>query len=83
MAVTYITGRLCYNYDVDRYGLVSDNQWADYGFHCGEPLEVLVDDVWVKTSMQLVSIVDGIREWGLVDTPYRGNLSNLTARIVV
>ena len=44
-------GRLGYNSYNKRYGLLSSDLWIDTGFHCGECLEVLVDDQWVKTRM--------------------------------
>ncbi len=37
-------GRLGYNSSNGRYGLLSSDLWIDTGFHCGEGLEVLVDD---------------------------------------
>ena len=44
-------GRLGYNSSNDRYGLLSSDLWIDTGFHCGEGLEVLVDDdgEWTAT----------------------------------
>ena len=42
-------GRLGYNSSNGRYGLLSSDLWIDTGFHCGENLEVLVDDEWVQT----------------------------------
>ncbi len=27
--------------------------WIDTGFHCGECLEVLLDDEWVQTRMEM------------------------------
>ena len=39
-------GRLGYNSSNDRYGLLSSDLWIDTGFHCGECLEVLIDDQW-------------------------------------
>ena len=47
------------------------------GFHCGECLEVKVDDKWVKTRMEM----DIERNWYLVDTPYTGDLEYVRARI--
>ena len=41
-------GRLGYNSSNDRYGLLSSDLWIDTGFHCGECLEVLIDDQWVQ-----------------------------------
>lgn len=46
-------GRLGYNSYNKRYGLLSSDLWIDPGFHCGECLEVLVDDQWVKTCTVL------------------------------
>ena len=37
-------GRLGYNCEKGRYGLLSMDLWIDTGFHCGECMEVLVDD---------------------------------------
>ena len=45
-------GRLGYNSSNGRYGLLSSDLWIDTGFHCGEGLEVLVDDEWVQTRME-------------------------------
>ena len=59
-------GRLGYNSYNKRYGLLSSDLWIDPGFHCGECLEVLVDDQWVKTRMEM----NLAREWYLVGTPY-------------
>ena len=41
-------GRLGYNSSNDKYGLLASDLWIDTGFHCGEGLEVLVDDKWVR-----------------------------------
>ncbi len=51
--------------------------WIDTGFHCGEGLEVLVDDEWVQTRMEM----NLAREWYLVGTPYCGDLEYVQARI--
>ena len=59
-------GRLGYNSSNGRYGLLSSDLWIDTGFHCGEGLEVLVDDEWVQTRMEM----NLAREWYLVGTPY-------------
>ncbi len=55
-------GRLGYNSNNGRYGLLSSDLWIDTGFHCGECLEVLIDDQWVKTRMEM----NPAREWYLV-----------------
>ena len=46
-------GRLGYNCENGRYGLLSMDLWIDTGFHCGECMEVLVDDQWVRTRMDV------------------------------
>lgn len=76
----YITGRLGYNYENDRYGLLVSDLWEYDGFHCGECLEVRVNDEWVKTCMEMDwSTSKGI--WYLVGTPYKGDLEYVRARI--
>ena len=52
-------GRLGYNSSNGRYGLLSSDLWIDTGFHCREGLEVLVDDEWVQTRMEM----NLAREW--------------------
>ncbi|WP_185750647.1 DUF5348 domain-containing protein [Clostridium sp. KNHs214] len=42
-------GKLSYNYGNDRFGIIdSMDLWADDGIHCGECLEILVNDKWQK-----------------------------------
>ena len=72
-----IEGRLGYNSENGRYGLLVSDLWEHTGFHCGECLEVKVDDKWVKTRMEM----DIDRNWYLVDTPYTGDLEYVRARI--
>ena len=72
-----IVGRLGYNSQNDRYGLLVSDLWEHDGFHCGETLEVMVDDEWVQTRMEM----SFEREWYLVGTPYRGNLEYVRAKI--
>lgn len=68
---------LGYNSYNKRYGLLSSDLWIDPGFHCGECLEVLIDDQWVKTRMEM----NLAREWYLAGTPYCGDLEYVRARI--
>ena len=70
-------GRLGYNSSNGRYGLLSSDLWIAPGFHCGEGMEVLVDDKWVQTRMEM----NLAREWYLVGTPYCGKLEYVQARI--
>ncbi len=46
-------GRLGYNSATGRYGLLVSDLWQDMGFHCGECLEVMVDDKWMATRMEM------------------------------
>ena len=69
-------GRLGYNSYNKRYGLLSSYLWIDTGFHCGECLEVLLDDEWVQTRMEM----NPAREWYLVGTPYCGDSGIYPAR---
>lgn len=70
-------GRLGYNSENGRYGLLVSDLWEDTGFHCGECLEVMVDGKWVKTRMEM-SLE---QKWYLVDTPYYSDLEYVQARI--
>lgn len=72
-----IEGRLGYNIENDRYGLLVSDLWENTGFHCGESLEVLVDNEWFVTRMEMSSD----RKWYLVDTPFCGDLEYVRARI--
>ena len=70
-------GRLGYNSNNGRYGLLSSDLWLDTGFHCGEGLKVMIHDQWDKTRMEM----NPAREWYLVGTPYCGDLEYVRARI--
>ena len=72
-----ITGRLGYNSDNDRYGLLVSDLWEHEGFHCGEGLEVMADGKWIATRMEM----SADREWYLVGTDYIGDLEYIRARI--
>lgn len=69
-------GKLGYNPVNDRYGLLIMDIWENDGFHCGEPLEVLFNDEWVQTRMEMS--ID--KEWYLPNTPYKGDLEYIQAR---
>ena len=79
-------GRLGYNSSNDRYGLLSSDLWIDTGFHCGEGLEVLVDDKWIWTRMEMNPAENGIwlehrtvEIWNMCRQEYR----NKSVRIVM
>ena len=73
-------GRLGYNYENDRYGLLVSDLWENDGFHCGETMEVMVDDKWVQTRIEMAWTENG-NAWYLVGTPYKGDLEYVRARI--
>lgn len=75
-----IEGRLGYNSYNDRYGLLVSDLWENDGFHCGECLEVIVDEKWISTRMEMAWDADG-RRWYLAGTPYYGNLEYVRARV--
>lgn len=77
----WVVGRLGYNSENDRYGLLISDLWEHDGFHCGEGLQVMVDGEWVDTAMEM-AWENGKGTWYLVDTPYRGDdLEYVRARI--
>lgn len=45
-------GRLYYNADTQRYGLLSYGEWYIDGLHCGTPLEVWIDGKWQPTRVE-------------------------------
>ena len=73
-------GELKHNASNDRYGIWSNGQWLNSGFHCGECLEILINDIWVPTRMEMDWSEQGNR-WYLVGTGFIGNLNEIVARI--
>lgn len=73
-------GRLGYNSSNKRYGLLVSDLWGNDGFHCGEGIEVLVEEEWISTRIELAWNHDG-NAWYLVGTPYYGDLEYVRARI--
>lgn len=67
----WIEGRLGYNCENDRYGLLVSDLWEDNGFHCGECLQVQIDGEWVDTSMEM-DWSTGRGVWYLTGTDIRG-----------
>lgn len=72
-----IQGRLGYNSKNNRYGLLVSDLWENDGFHCGDTLEVLVNDEWISTRIEMSLNC----EWYLVGTPYKKDLEYIQARI--
>lgn len=84
-----MTGRLGYNANNDRYGLLVMDLWEIEGFHCGQVLDVWDDQTekWVPTRMEMHFVPQGFPRrkntgWYLVGTPYAGDdLDGLRVRI--
>lgn len=55
----WVEGRLGYNVENDCYELLISDLWEHEGFHCGEGLQVLVDDKWVQTCFEKAWEKDG------------------------
>lgn len=62
-------GRLSYNSENDRYGLLSAmNSWKYDGLHCGQTLEVFINNKWIYDHIEMTA--DKI--WYLVETGLKG-----------
>lgn len=81
MAKVWIEGRLGYNFQNDRYGLLVSDLWEDNGFHCGECLQVQINGKWIDTSMEM-DWSTGKGVWYLTGTKIKGeDLEYTRARI--
>lgn len=81
MLKTWIEGRLGYNSENDRYGLLVSDLWR-HNFSCGERLQVQIDGKWIDTRIEMdwSTSDDGI--WYLVGTDIKGDdLEYVKARI--
>lgn len=73
-----IEGRLGYNRENGRYGLLVMDLWEVEGFHCGQIVSVKIAGEWVDTRFEM----NYRNEWYLVGTDLAGNdLEFLKARI--
>lgn len=76
-----LTGRMGYNSQNDRYGLLVMDLWEIEGFHCGDILEVWDSEKeqWIPTRMEMHYQPSAFRfpkkrndGWYLVGTEYSG-----------
>ena len=73
-----VKGKLGYNSENGRYGILTMDLWEDNGLHCGETLEIFLDGKWQSDRIEMG--VDG--EWYLVYSKLRGSdLEYLPVRI--
>ncbi|MGL6186308.1 MAG: DUF5348 domain-containing protein [Clostridium chrysemydis] len=72
-------GKLFYNEDNDRIGIIDNmDLWVEDGFHCGDGLEVKINDEWVPESIEM----DRKGIWYLVNSKLNGSeLEGVIARI--
>ena len=75
-----IEGRLGYNRANDRYGVLISDLWENDGLHCGQCLDVLVDNKWIPSRIEMAWTKDE-DSWYLVGTPYRGDLEYVRVRM--
>lgn len=73
------TGRLSYNSKNDRYGLLDImNSWKYDGLHCGQNLEVFINNQWVYDRIEMKAN----KTWYLVETGLQGEqLEGLKVKI--
>lgn len=73
-----IEGRLGYNRENRRYGLLVTDLWEVDGFHCGQAIEIKVAGKWINTRFEM----NPAGQWYLVGTDLVGDdLEFLKARI--
>ena len=71
------TGKLKYDHVSQRFQIVDGENIIDSGFHCGECLEICLNDIWIPTRMEM----NLNREWYLVGIPGQGkDLENFDVR---
>ena len=71
--------RLGYNIENDRYGVLDNDLFINDGLHCGDTLEVYVNDKWIKDRIEYNH---NIEKWYLVKTGLVGEeLENLKVRL--
>lgn len=61
--------RLGYNEENDRYGILSGDLWVDKGLHCGECIEVRINNEWIKDRIEYDH---KINNWYLVNSKLIG-----------
>lgn len=63
------TGKLGYNCENDRFGILNSmDLWEEEGLHCGQGLEIYIEDNWVKDRLEMTR--EGT--WYLVETKLKG-----------
>lgn len=61
-------GYLGYNSENNRYGILNRmDLWEDTGLHCGESIDIVIDDKIIHTRIEMKG-----KTWYLVDTGLEG-----------
>ena len=77
MAKKWIEGRLGYNHENDRYGLLVSDLWKCSGLYCGQPLQIQINGKWIDTHMEM-----DMGNWYLYGTDLKGeDMEYLKARL--
>lgn len=63
------TGTLRYNCENDRFGILNMDLWINDGLHCGECLEVLINNRWHKDRLEM----NRKGNWCLIKSGLEGN----------
>lgn len=77
-------GRLGFNPENGRYGVLSDDLWTDTGLHCGECLEWYDNDKreWIPDRMEGIYPADNRDNWYLAISGIKGrDLEYLQVRL--
>lgn len=45
-------GRLGYNKELDRYGVLVSDLWEKQGLHCGECINVFINGEWIEDRIE-------------------------------
>ena len=64
-----LKGRLGYNQENGRYGILSMDLWENKGLHCGETFEVKIKGEWVTDRIEM----NNNNEWYLVSSKLKGD----------
>lgn len=68
-------GRLKYNTEQDRYGVIVDGEWWIEGLHCGMCFDALIGSTWTPTRIEYAA------DWYLVEVGISGDdLQGLAVR---
>ena len=62
--------RLGYNQENNRYGILSMDLWENEGLHCGDKVEVKINDEWV---IDRIEYSHKNQEWYLVHSKLKGD----------